>query len=88
MCANECAFICVDVYLCMYLLKHVYVLRGVCVCMCIVRHMCLGIILFILTVLGLWCCSSFSLVETSGDTLHSGAWASHCGGFDSGHAQQ
>ena len=73
-------------YVCIYLSMYMYL--GVCVCMCIVRHMCLGIILFILTVLGLWCCSSFSLVETSGDTLHSGAWASHCGGFDSGHAQQ
>ena len=56
MCANECAFICVDVYLCMYLLKHVYVHRGVCVC--IVRHMCLGIILFIFD-----CAGSLVLLE-------------------------
>ena len=59
MCANECAFICVVVYLCMYLLKHVYVLREVCVCVCVLcRHMCSGIILFIFG-----CAGSLVLLE-------------------------
>ena len=56
MCANECAFVCVDVYLFIYLSMYMYL--GVCVYMCMCRHMCLGIILFIFG-----CAGSLVLLE-------------------------
>ena len=38
-------------------------------------------VLFLLIVVGLCCCSGFSVVAQVGATLCCGVWASHCSGF-------